>query len=312
MPNPVPSSAFATLAKPEPEIRRSHLPALLLLVVMVLAAASVLAIMRPDLIKSEWIHKEMLDPAREKAMRWLHLSEQKSPPAPAVLAALPAPAPLAPAVPAPVTAAAPLAATIPAALVTPEPKPTPAQAQAEAPASADPAPVTAAVPPPAAPAPAPEAQAVFSNAASSDAASSDAPPAATVENTQTPDPKSSAAGIPAIVLGAKADVWLRVRNDSGQTLLERILHKGETWKVTDQRGLRLSTGNAGDTIVSIDGVTWPSLGSTGGVQHDLPLDAALLSIALLQTRKTKRPANERPVNTKALPAAAKPTAAASR
>ena len=99
---------------------------------------------------------------------------------------------------------------------------------------------------------------------------------------------------------------------SGQTLLERILHKGETWKSTDQRGLRLSTGNAGDTIVSIDGVTWPSLGSTGGVQHDLPLDAALLSIALLQTRKTKRPANERPANSKALPAASKPTAAASR
>ena len=83
---PAPQSAFAALSKSEPEPRRSHIPALLALVVMVLAAAAALAWMRPDLVKSEWIHKEMLDPAREKATRWLHLSQQNSPSAPAVLA----------------------------------------------------------------------------------------------------------------------------------------------------------------------------------------------------------------------------------
>ena len=72
--SPVPQSAFATMSKGQPEVRRSHVPALLVLVVMVLSAAAALVWVRPDLIKSDWIRQEWLDPAREKASRWLHLS----------------------------------------------------------------------------------------------------------------------------------------------------------------------------------------------------------------------------------------------
>ena len=321
MPKPAPSSAFATLAKAEPEIRRSHLPALLLLVVMVLAAAAALALLRPDLIKSEWIHKEMLDPVREQATRWLRLSQQTPPRAPAVPAAQASTTP----VPTPAAVTAPVAEPAPQAAATPtfpatEPTP-PVQAAPLAstePVPAAPATVATAIPTPAQ-TPAPETAAASPGAAPPGTAPADiaanipanAPAAASSPNLGS---KPAPAVIPMIVLGAKADVWLRVRNENGQTLLERILHKGEIWKTPDQRGLRLSTGNAGDTIVSIDSATWPSLGSTGGVQHDLPLDAALLSIALLQTRKTKRPASEHAANidrAKTLPAA-KPSAAASR
>ena len=73
--SPAPQSAFAMMSKGQPEVRRSHLPALLVLVVMVLSAAAALVWIRPDLIKSDWIRQEWLDPAREKASRWLHLSQ---------------------------------------------------------------------------------------------------------------------------------------------------------------------------------------------------------------------------------------------
>ena len=79
-----------------------------------------------------------------------------------------------------------------------------------------------------------------------------------------------------IVLSATADAWMEVRDRSGQVLLNRVLHSGESWPVPPQPNLLLTLGNAGGTDILVDGVAVPSLGVSGAVRHDIPLDPDLL------------------------------------
>jgi cytoskeleton protein RodZ len=81
---------------------------------------------------------------------------------------------------------------------------------------------------------------------------------------------------PRIVLSATADAWLQVRDKSGPILLNRVLHAGETWTVPVQANLVLTTGNAGGTDIVVDGASTPSLGISGAVRRDIPLDPDLL------------------------------------
>ena len=95
------------------------------------------------------------------------------------------------------------------------------------------------------------------------------------------NPVSPGAGLPPlpegtrIVLRAKADSWLQVRDRQGPVLLNRVLRAGETWPVPPgkQPGqLLLTTGNAGGTEVLVDGQLTAALGNDGAVRRDLPLD----------------------------------------
>jgi cytoskeleton protein RodZ len=81
---------------------------------------------------------------------------------------------------------------------------------------------------------------------------------------------------PRIVLSATADAWMQVRDKSGQVLLNRVLHAGEFWAVPAQPSLVLTTGNAGGTDIMVDGATIPSLGGSGAVRRDIPLDPEFL------------------------------------
>jgi cytoskeleton protein RodZ len=89
-------------------------------------------------------------------------------------------------------------------------------------------------------------------------------------------PTQPAATQPRIVLSATADAWMEVRDRSGQVLLNRVLHPGETWPVPPQPNLLLTLGNAGGTDILVDGLAVPSLGASGAVRHDIPLDPDLL------------------------------------
>ncbi len=78
-----------------------------------------------------------------------------------------------------------------------------------------------------------------------------------------------------IVLRAKADSWLQVRDRQGPVLLNRVLRTGETWPVPPGKQpaqLLLTTGNAGGTEVLVDGQLTAALGNDGVVRHDLALD----------------------------------------
>jgi cytoskeleton protein RodZ len=80
-----------------------------------------------------------------------------------------------------------------------------------------------------------------------------------------------------IVLRARADSWMQVRDRQGSVLLNRILRNGESWTVPPGKGpLMLTTGNAGGTEVLVDGAVTAPLGSDGAVRRDLPLDAELI------------------------------------
>lgn len=83
-----------------------------------------------------------------------------------------------------------------------------------------------------------------------------------------PDPAATR-----IVVHAKADSWIQVRDKSGQVLFNRVLRGGEAWPVPDRPALLLTTGNAGGTELLVDGATSPALGNDGVVRRDLPLDA---------------------------------------
>ncbi len=140
-----------------------------------------------------------------------------------------------------------------AALPAPPPQPAPALPAAAEPLpapAAEPALTTAAAEPPAAPPPAPPVSAA-------------PPPAAAA-----PPPPAQ------IVLHARSDAWVEVRNRQGVALISRLLRAGESWTVPNQPALMLNTGNAGGLELLVDGTPAPSLGAIGVVRHDVPLDPA--------------------------------------
>jgi cytoskeleton protein RodZ len=181
---------------------------------------------------------------------------------PSVVAAAPAPAvpPAVQAPPPPVVAALPQPAAPPSIEQAAPPPVVAASPPAAAPSAGQPPPVSA---PPAAP----EAVAVAPTPAPAAApASAPAPPPPASE------PPASAGHIE---LHAKADTWVEVRNRQGGALISRVLRAGETWPVPAQPALVLSTGNAGGLELLIDGTPAPSLGPSGTIRRDVPLDAAL-------------------------------------
>ena len=82
---------------------------------------------------------------------------------------------------------------------------------------------------------------------------------------------------------ARADTWVQVRDRAGAVLLNRMLHPGDSWAVPAKPNLLLTTGNAGDIDLVVDGLTSPSLGGHGVVRHDLPLDPDLIKDGRLVT-----------------------------
>lgn len=102
-----------------------------------------------------------------------------------------------------------------------------------------------------------------------------APAAATALAAEPPDgglppPPDAAARI---VLRAKTDSWVEVRDtESNSLLIGRLLRSGEVYAVPDRPGLRLITGNAGGLAVFVDGEAVPSLGKEGAVRRGVGLD----------------------------------------
>ena len=131
--------------------------------------------------------------------------------------------------------------------------------------------VVGAVPGPIEPPPVQQAEAPSVPAVSPSSAA-----AAPVTPSLAPPTPGGQSGQLRIVLHASADSWVQVRDRAGPVLLTRILHPGETWEVPAKPNLLLTTGNAGGTDLVVDGVTAPSLGGSGVVRRDLPLDPDLI------------------------------------
>ena len=79
-----------------------------------------------------------------------------------------------------------------------------------------------------------------------------------------------------VVLLATADSWIQVRGADGELLFTRVLRPGDTYRVPDQPGLTLLTGNAGGLDIVVEGVRLPQLGPNGAVRRDIPLEPEAL------------------------------------
>jgi cytoskeleton protein RodZ len=87
-----------------------------------------------------------------------------------------------------------------------------------------------------------------------------------------PEAASSNAAFHRIVLVARADSWVELRDASGASIYSRVLRKDERYDVPGRDGLTLMTGNAGGLEVLVDGQTVPALGTIGAVKRNISLD----------------------------------------
>jgi cytoskeleton protein RodZ len=132
--------------------------------------------------------------------------------------------------------------------------------------------------------------------------------AASVTPGTVPTPALAAADGSRIVLHAKSDAWVQVRERRGPVLLNRVMRTGETWSVPPSKAhLLLTTGNAASTELVVDGIAMPPLGPEGVVRRDLVLDPDALH------DPAKQPTASSPQAAATTPSAAKAgTAAAIR
>jgi len=110
-------------------------------------------------------------------------------------------------------------------------------------------------------------------------ASRSAPETATTPQTsaaralqETPQPAPAGGG--RIIVRARTNSWIQVRDgNAGELLMTRLLRAGDTYAVPDRAGLMLSTGNAGALEILVDGAAVPAIGSAGAVRRNVALDA---------------------------------------
>jgi cytoskeletal protein RodZ len=79
-----------------------------------------------------------------------------------------------------------------------------------------------------------------------------------------------------VVIKARGESWVQVRDATNTPLLTRVLRPGDTYRVPNQAGLVMMTGNAGVLDVFVDGSAAPSLGAVGAVRRNIALDAERL------------------------------------
>lgn len=75
-----------------------------------------------------------------------------------------------------------------------------------------------------------------------------------------------------ITLRATGDSWVQVRAADDTLLMTRIMRAGDTYRVPNQTGLKLMTGNAGELEILVDGNVVPAIGPTGSVKRNVLLD----------------------------------------
>ena len=110
-----------------------------------------------------------------------------------------------------------------------------------------------------------------------------APSAAPVAETTTTTasapakaPEPSAATKQDIILNIKENSWVEIRDDSGKTLVSRVLKAGDKYFVPDRPDLKISLGNAAGVELEVEGQKLKPLGAKGVVKKNIPLDAASL------------------------------------
>jgi Domain of unknown function (DUF4115) len=85
-----------------------------------------------------------------------------------------------------------------------------------------------------------------------------------------------------LVLRAISNTWVQVRHKDGQVLLSRTLKAGETWPIPSEPDLILDAGNVEGLDLEVNGMPTRLTGATGGVIHNVLLDADLLRTGVVR------------------------------
>ena len=158
--------------------------------------------------------------------------------------------------PPPAVVATPAPSNEPAAVALGQGQPEPAPAAPAAPATSEPA-------------------SSQSTGATGDAAVTPSPNAnEQASTTAEPAPVPPAAKV---VIRANRDSWIEIRDKDDAIVLQRVLRQGETFNVPDQKGLVMTTGNAGGIVIELEGKPMQALGSLGVVKRGIKLDPTALS-----------------------------------
>lgn len=97
-------------------------------------------------------------------------------------------------------------------------------------------------------------------------------------NEGTQEPESSALGElfsspkNKMELVVSQDSWVEVKDAKGQKLISQILKPGDKYIVPDEKGLTLSTGNAGGITVFVEGKKFGTLGRPTEVRRNIDLN----------------------------------------
>jgi cytoskeleton protein RodZ len=84
-------------------------------------------------------------------------------------------------------------------------------------------------------------------------------------------------GTARIIIRATADSWIQIRGTDQSLLFTRVLKAGESYRVPDQPGVSMRTGNAGGLEISVDGKPAPSIGPNGAIRDVRLEPQALIS-----------------------------------
>ena len=80
-----------------------------------------------------------------------------------------------------------------------------------------------------------------------------------------------------VVIVARMESFLRVRDADGNEIWSRLLRSGDRYLVPERDGLTLTVGNAGGVDVFVDGQKAPALGAVGVGMSGISLDPARLA-----------------------------------
>ncbi|HVY99015.1 MAG TPA: DUF4115 domain-containing protein, partial [Dongiaceae bacterium] len=131
--------------------------------------------------------------------------------------------------------------------------------------------------------PAPTAPAAAPAATEATAGATTPTPPAAPAASPTAQETASAATAPVVAPAAKViiranrDSWIEIRDKDDNVLLQKVLRQGESFNVPDQKGLLMTTGNAGGIVIELEGKALQSLGSLGVVKRGIKLDPAALA-----------------------------------
>lgn len=68
-----------------------------------------------------------------------------------------------------------------------------------------------------------------------------------------------------MVITATQNSWIQVTTSNGNILFSKVLNAGDSWPVPQMAGLKMTTGNAGGTIITTNGKPGQPLGAEGVV-----------------------------------------------